>query len=127
MSKKIISVGDKAERIVNTGRALPRIEPSEIAAGLGAEPCGVRGSAPLDPIALAALGNELITRLRSTGGRPALSDASELCKVPLSVEDIAALESIIVAIEKATGRRPSLGQVAGVVLRTHLDMLRTMA
>jgi hypothetical protein len=40
----------------------------------------------LDPLSLAALGSELIKRLRS-GGRPAVADATEICRVPLSAED----------------------------------------
>jgi hypothetical protein len=126
MTEKIKFIGKGAERIKFTGNALPRIEPAEFAAALGAEPCGESGSGAFDPIALATLGTELIKRLRSTGGRPALEDASEVCKVPLSTKDIAALETIILAIEKATGTRPALGQVASVILRTHLDTLRTM-
>jgi hypothetical protein len=124
MAKKINIVGAEAERIQDTGRALPRIEASELAAGLGAEPCGERLSGELDPISLAELGNELIKRLRSTGGRPSLTDATERCKVPLSPEDFAALEQIINAIEQQTGTKPSLGQIASVILRVHLDLLK---
>lgn len=42
MAKKINIVGKKAERIRNTGPSLPRIESSEFAATIGAEPCGER-------------------------------------------------------------------------------------
>ena len=43
------------------------------------------------------------------------------------VRDVAALEQIVGSIEKAIGSRPSLGQVASVILRTHLDELRKAA
>jgi hypothetical protein len=124
MAKKINIVGKKAERIQNTGPSLPRIEPSEFAAALGAEPCGEAHSEHLDPISLLALGNELLKRLRSTGGRPSLEGATEQCKVPLRPEDIAALEQMQKAIEKETGTRPSIGQLASVILRRHLDAIK---
>src|SRR5260370_12565202 len=99
MAKKINIVGKALERIDITGRALPRVEPAEFAAALGAEPCGERRSKHLDLISLGELGNELLKRLRSTGGRPALEGATERCKVPLSPEDVAALATIIDDIE----------------------------
>ncbi len=124
MAKKINIVGKKAERIHNTGPSLPRIEPAEFAAALGAEPCGQPHSKHLDPISLLALGDELLKRLRSTGGRPALEGATEQCKVPLRPEDVSALEEITKAIELETNARPSLGQTASVILRMHLDLLK---
>jgi hypothetical protein len=124
MAKKINIVGKKAEQIQNTGPSLPRIEPSEFAAAIGAEPCGEPHSERLDPISLLALGNELLKRLRSTGGRPSLEGATELCKVPLRPEDVKALEEISKAIEQETDARPSLGQIASVILKSHLDLLR---
>jgi len=38
---------------------------------------------------MTCLGNELIKRLHSTGGRPALEGTIERCKVPLTPDDIA--------------------------------------
>jgi hypothetical protein len=124
MAKKINIVGKALKRIEITGRALPRIEPAEFAAALGAKPCGDRRSEHLDLISLGELGNELIKRLRSTGGRPSLEGATERCKVPLSPGDVAGLEQIIDAIEAKTGTRPALGQIASVILRIHLDSLK---
>src|SRR5438132_3821559 len=111
MAKKINIVGKKAERIRNTGPSLPRIKPAEFAAALGAEPCGEPHSKNLDPISLLALGNELLKRLRSTGGRPSLEGATEQCKVPLSRQDMAALEEITNTIQQKTDTKPSLGQI----------------
>jgi hypothetical protein len=81
----------------------------------------------MDPISLAALGADLIRRLRSSGGRPALADATQKVKVPLSSEDILAIEQIISAIEGATGSKPSLGQIASVIVRLHIDELKKSA
>lgn len=124
MAKKINIIGKALERIEITGPALPRMEPAEFAAALGAEPCGERHSKHLDLISLGELGSELIKRLRSTGGRPSLEGATERCKVPLSPGDIRDLERIIDAIETKTGTRPALGQIASVILRIHLDSLK---
>jgi len=125
MVKKIKVIGKPAERIQDIGPAQRRIEPAEFAAAIGAEPCGPRVVGDLDPISLAELGNSLLKQLRSTGGRPALAGATEHCKVPLTPEDIAALEQIIAAIARQTGAKPSLGQITSVIVRTHLDLVRT--
>lgn len=121
MSKKIKIVGKQAGRVRDTGKAMRRVEPAKFASALGAEPCSPEASRGIDPISLAAIGNELLKRLRSTGGRPALEDADGICKVPLSAEDIAALELIAESVCEKTGARPSLGQVASVILRVTLD------
>jgi hypothetical protein len=122
MAKKINIVGKKLERIEVKGAALPRIEPTELAAALDAESCG-EIHANLNILALGELGNELLKRLRSTGGRPALEGTTERCKVPLSPEDIAKLEQIIAIMEAETGKRPALGQIASVILSAHLKTL----
>jgi hypothetical protein len=82
MAKKITTTGTPARRIEVTGKPQRRIEPAAFAAALGAEPCDEPHASNLDPVALAELGQELIKRLRSSGGRPALPDATERCKVP---------------------------------------------
>ena len=124
MAEKISIVGKTTERIVDTSPSQRRISDEEFAAALGAEPIGERRSKHLDLISLGELGNELIKRLRSTGGRPSLEGATERCKVPLSPEDIAGLELVIDAVERQTGTRPALGQIASVILRVHLDALK---
>ena len=124
MAKKNNIVGNALERIEITGQALPRIESAEFAAALGAEACGELRTKHLDLISLGGLGNELIKRLRSTGGRPALEGATERCKVPLTPDDVAKLEQIIALMEAETGKRPALGQIASVILSTYLDSLR---
>src|SRR5262249_25663182 len=61
-----------------------------------------------------------LRRLRSSGGRPALADATEICRVPLSPEDVKALENITGQIEQSTGTKPSSGQVVSVIVREYL-------
>ena len=124
MTKKINIVGKALERLNITGPALPRMEPDEFAVALGAEPFAEPRTKLLDLISLGELGNTLIKRLRSTGGRPALAGATERCKVPLTPDDVAKLEEIIAVMEAETGKRPALGQIASVILSIHLDSLR---
>jgi hypothetical protein len=124
MARKGNIVGNALGGIDVAGQALPRVEPAEFAAAMGAEACDERHAKHLDLISLGELGNELIKRLRSTGGRPALEGATKRCKVPLSSGDVADLEKIIDAIEAKTGTRPALGQIASVILRAHLDSLK---
>src|SRR5438093_150127 len=95
MAKKITIVGAQPKKIGVVDQPKRRIEPAELAAALGANPCGRQASGDLDPIALAELGTQLLHRLRSSGGRPALSDATETCRVPLSAEDIKTLENML--------------------------------
>src|SRR5262245_4489746 len=114
MAKKVKIIGTQPKRVQVVDKPLRRIEPTEVAAGLGAEPAAEPIGANLDPLALAELGTELLRRLRSSGGRPALSDATEFCRVPLSPEDVNALEEITAQIERSTGTKPSPGQVASV-------------
>lgn len=120
MARKITVSGNPARTIEVTGKPQRRIEPEEFAAALGAEPIGDTHSAGLDPIALAELGTQMLNRLRSSGGRPALADATEICRVPLSAEDLMALETITADIEQSTGTKPSVGQVVGVIVREYL-------
>jgi hypothetical protein len=82
MAKKIIIVGKEAKRVEVIGRPMRRIEPEESAAALGAEPCGERLGPSADLLTLAALGSQLIQRLRSSGDRPSSDDTTERGKVP---------------------------------------------
>jgi hypothetical protein len=99
-------------------------EPAEPAAALGAGACGPKVSAQLDPIALAELGTHLLHRLQSSGGRPALADATEICRVPLSAEAVKTLEKMRSQIGISTGAKPSVGQLVSVILTLHLDALK---
>jgi hypothetical protein len=126
MAKKIIDTGKTARRIEATDRPARRIESEEFAAALGAEPVGEAHASNLDPLSLAALGSELIKRLRSSGGRPALADATEICRVPLSAEDVKTLEGMVAQLE-SSGAKPSVGQLVSVIVRAHLQSLQAVA
>jgi hypothetical protein len=120
MAKKIEIVGAKPKKVEIVDQPKRRIEPSELAAALGANPAGGQTAGNLDLISLAEIGTQLLGRLRSSGGRPALTDATELCRVPLSAEDLKALEKITDQIAQASGTKPSPGQVASIIVREYL-------
>ena len=88
MSRKIEITGKPQANLEVIGRAQPRIEPEVFAKALGAESCTEQVADSLDLISLAELGTQLLHRLHSSGGRPALADATEMRKVPLSVADV---------------------------------------
>jgi hypothetical protein len=123
MAKKINIVGAKPQKIAVADQPKRRIEPAELAAALGANPDGQQVSGNLDPIALAELGTQLAHRLRSSGGRPALADATVNCRVPLSAEDVQTLENMVSHIGASTGAKPSVGQLVSVIVRLHLNAL----
>src|SRR5580704_3347312 len=103
MAKKINIVGAKPKKIEVVDQPKRRIEPAELAAALGANPNGQQASGNLDPSALAELGTQLLDRLRSSGGRPALTDATINCRVPLSAEDVQTLENMVSHLGESTG------------------------
>jgi len=124
MAEKINIVGAKPKKIEVADQPKRRIDPAELAAALGANPIGPRVTGSVDPIALAELGTQLLHRLRSSGGRPALADATVNCRVPLSAEDISTLETMVAQIGVSTGAKPSVGQLVSVVVRLHLNALK---
>jgi hypothetical protein len=125
MAKKIQVVGAKPKKITIVDQPKRRIDPSAFAAALGAQPGGLQVGTDVDPVALAELGTQLRNRLRSSGGRPALEDATVNCRVPLSAEDVKTLETLVAQIEGATGAKPSVGQLASVIVRLHLSALKS--
>jgi hypothetical protein len=125
MAKRIQIVGAKPKRIEVLDQPRRRIDPAELAAALGANPTAGQSAEHLDLITLAELGTQLLDRLRSSGGRPALADATEICRVPLSTDDLTALERINEQIEQATGTKASLGQVASAIVREYLTKTRS--
>jgi hypothetical protein len=122
MTKRIRNIGPKEPIIRNTGPKMPRLEPSEVAAALGAEPMPVTLEEALGPITLAAVRAELVSRLQSTGGRPGLSETTRRAKIPLADQDWLDLEKMAAAIS-SPGCAPSAGQVASVLLRMSIKSL----
>ena len=65
---------------------------------------------------LLSLGQEIVARLRSTGGRPSLTGASCKPKVSLRPADWDALKALASRISEASGRSVTPSQLAGHLL-----------
>ena len=109
--------------IQDTSQVLRRLEPSQVQPALGAEETGLAVAALGSPLALMQVRQELMERLRSTGGRPSLADVSRRVKVPLGDQQWQELEEI--ASEVSTAEfSPSAGQIASVLITLSLRSLR---
>ena len=111
-------------RIENTSTTVPRIDSSEVAQALGADPSeltleGLGGG----PLSLYQVRQELFRRLQSTGGRPSLSGTSGRKKIPLNSGQWQELEEIASEVASASFT-PSAGQIASVLLTLSLRSLR---
>ncbi len=120
MTKKIRTTETTLRPIRDTAKPLPRIDSAHVRQVLGAEevPAGLVES--LAPRTLLAVREELISRLQSSGGRPALAGTTRRAKVPLSDDEWEKLEKLAAAIA-SPGFAPSAGQVASVLLSLSLD------
>lgn len=115
MSKRIRATDGTLKPIRDTGAPPSRVEPSHVEAVLGAEETAERLEDILAPITLLAVREELVKRLQSRGGRPALSGTTRRVKIPLRDTEWLALEEMAAAIS-SPGFAPSAGQVASVLL-----------
>src|SRR5262249_51696374 len=105
-----------------TARSLPRIDPAQVREALGAEESAAGLEQALAPVTLFAVREELVRRLQSGGGRPALAGTTRRAKIPLSDEQWERLEELAATIA-APGFAPSGGQVASVLLSLSLQAL----
>lgn len=114
MAKRIGLAESAARRLVVKASPTRRISTATIAKALGAdvgERTPARSGSPAD---FAAIREEIFRRLRSTGGRPGL-EGTQPKKIPLSDEDWKRVERVADHISEP-GFKPSVGQVAGVLL-----------
>src|SRR5260370_3160767 len=111
MSRKIQTSEVTVRPIRDTGTSLARVDPGQVQVALGAETSAERLEDVLPPITLFALREELVKRLQSSGGRPALAGVTRRAKVPLSDAEGLQLEELAAAVS-SPGFAPSAGQVA---------------
>lgn len=114
MAKRIGLSESAAGRFLVKASSTRRVSSDVIAKALGAEILAGaprRGGSPAD---FAAIREEVFRRLRSTGGRPGL-EGTQPKKIPLSDEDWKRVERVADHISEP-GFKPSVGQVAGVLL-----------
>jgi hypothetical protein len=126
MSRRVHVTGSSQPRIQIAGNAQPRVDPSQVAAALGAELIPTKVDAKGGPLTVYALRAELLRRRHSSGGRPGIAGASQRVKIPLSDRDWTELEKLA-ALLTESGFSPSPGQIASVLLHvairsvTHLN------
>ena len=121
-SKGIKTRGQKEKAVQTRGPKERAISSSEIQAALGAEHVG-NSSKGSGVLALRFLRQELATRLRSTGGRPALEGAESRKKIPMTDAEWKQLVSLVDAL-KARGVKATPAQVASILLHKALMELR---
>jgi hypothetical protein len=119
MADKIRTTEAIEKVIRDTGPVLPRVEPTQVQEALGGEPVAEGLAEAMAPLTLAAVREELVRRLQSSGGRPGLAGVSRRAKIPLSDEEWLGLEELAAAIS-SPGFAPTAGQVASVLLSLSL-------
>lgn len=107
--------------IRHSATAARSVGPEAIAKALGAEVVS-RENVHGAPISLHALRRELESRIRSTGGRPALEGATKIQKIPLMPEDWSRLEALADELSRQ-GVSTTAGQVASVMVHSQLKRL----
>lgn len=106
-------------RIRDTSRTLPRVDARMVARALGAD-AAVLVPDGGSPFSLAAVRQELVRRLKSSGGRPALEGTVRRQKIPLSDEEWDRLEHLS-SLFADSGVRATAGQVARILLSLILE------
>jgi len=119
MTNRIRTTETPLRPLRDTGSPLRRIDPGQVQQALGAEEVPAALAEALAPLTLFALREELVNRLQSSGGRPALAGTTRRPKIPLSDEEWEKLEELAAAIA-SPGFAPSAGQVASVLLSLSL-------
>ena len=115
MHRMIRNTGPTTGIIRNTGPTERRIEPSELAAALGAEPTGERIDQPMAPMSLVALRTEVMGRSQS-------SSSSQKAMIRIDAGDWADVEKLVEALVKV-GINTSPAQVVRVLLRRSVQSM----
>lgn len=104
----------------NTSRKPIPLPIRDVVTALNGRPLAMKVGNTGAPVALLAIREALMERLRSTGGRPALSGDSSRQRVQVSAEDWQIITSIANRVE--VGRhKPSPAQVASVLIHFALE------
>jgi hypothetical protein len=122
MGSRLKITSRSAGAIRHAGAAFRSVGPDVIAKALGADDAVSRKNVHGAPISLHALRRELETRVRSTGGRPALEGATKIQKIPLKPEDWSRLEELAARLSRQ-GVSATAGQIASVMVHNQLELL----
>src|SRR5437870_977901 len=98
MTKRIRTTETILRPIRDTSSPLQRVDPTQVQQALGAEESAGGLVAAMAPVTLFCLREELVNRLQSSGGRPALAGTTRRAKIPLRDDDWEKLEELAAAI-----------------------------
>ena len=126
MAANLKITSHSAGAIRHAGTAARSVGPEAIAKAIGAAEIVPRKNVHGAPIILEALRRELESRVRSTGGRPALEGATKIQKIPLKPEDWSRLEELADELSRQ-GVSATAGQVASVIVHSQLERLPSSA
>src|ERR1700716_4195142 len=122
MVTKLKITSRSAGAIRHAGTAARSVRPEAISKALGAAELVSRENVHGAPISLHVLRRELESRVRSTGGRPALEGATKIQKIPLKPEDWSRLEGLANELARQ-GVSATAGQVASVIVHSQLKRI----
>src|SRR5262245_39046870 len=124
MAKRIRATDSGRRRIRDSGPGARRVEPAVVAEALGAEETGITLGREGSPVSSFQVRSELLNRLRSSGGRPALEGATRRVKIPVTESQWRELEELAASFTDL-GFVPSAGQVASVLISLSLPVARS--
>ena len=111
------------KKIKNKGSTQRQIDTRVIANALGAKRVEIKIDTRQGPISLLSLRQFLISRLRSSGGRPALAGTTKRRnKIPVFEEDWHKLKKIAKYYKEKEGISVTPGQIASALI--HVDISR---
>jgi hypothetical protein len=109
-------------RLVDVSRKPPPLAGADVMTAFEARPPGMKLGDDKAPLALLTIRDALMQRLRTTGGRPALSGDGARQRVQVSAEDWQAIVDIANHVD--VGRhKASPAQVASVLLHLALERI----
>ena len=123
MITRIKDTGRTLGGIRDTGRTLPALGREDLQKALGASEVVVTRRAPRDIRSLAELRSEILERLKSSGGRPALVGATQRQKIPLRPAEWRKLARLARRLSREAGRAITPAQIAGQLLSSKLHEL----
>jgi hypothetical protein len=121
MAKRIVATDSGQKRIRDTSPGVRRVDPAVVAEALGAEETGITPGQRGSPVSSFQVRSELVNRLRSSGGRPALEGATRRVKIPVTESQWQELEELAASFTDL-GFVPSAGQIASVLISLSLPM-----
>jgi hypothetical protein len=123
MITRIKDTGRTLGGIRDTGRTLPALGREDLQKALGASEVAVTLRAPRDIRSMAELRSEILERLKSRGGRPALQGATQRQKIPLRPAEWKKLARLARRFSREAGRAITPAQIAGQLLSSKLNEL----